>query len=285
MEWWMPRTLLWCCAGRDLQFQFTASVPKIIPKSWNKTLAQNFSNLQFVSIASIISVNTITAINKDQMNMRWEENGFVCKRTSRTCSRLQMSSNQTGLAMFTLISKAIQAWPVGYSYAGGNFAHAFGLFLGCCWLWYKQVCCKTLAARHSFPFTKLCLNEASKSRVDWDPLSVPTQIPKIIAGWISAWVYVLAEFVISCHFDSFASELAGELVGRPRGHIPPLSTTEFAPKQGGCACSKPWFSPHVQDRMNDMHCPPILLSFRAFIHYPLLCSSLINLINFLSGCW
>ena len=139
-----------------------------IPKSWNKTLAQNFSNLQFVSIASIISVNTITAINKDQMNMRWEENGFVCKRTSRTCSRLQMSSNQTGLAMFTLISKAIQAWPVGYSYAGGNFAHAFGLFLGCCWLWYKQVCCKTLAARHSFPFTKLCLNEASKSRVDWD---------------------------------------------------------------------------------------------------------------------
>ena len=138
----------------------------------------------------------------------------------------------------------------------------------------QDSCCASF-----IPFHNLCLNEASKYRVDWDPLSVPTQIPKIIAGWISAWVYVLAEFVISCHFDSFASELAGELVGRPRGHIPPLSTTEFAPKLGGCACSKPWFSPHVQNRMNDMHCPPILLNFSAFIHYPLLCSSLINLIN------
>ena len=64
-----------------------------------------------------------------------------------------MSSSQTGWPMFTLISKAIQAWLVGYSYDGRNFTHALGLFLGCCWLWYKQVCCKTLAARHSFPFT------------------------------------------------------------------------------------------------------------------------------------
>ena len=49
-------------------------------------------------------------------------------------------------------------------------------------------------------------------------------------------------------------------------HYSTTLPTEFAPKLGGCACSKPWFSPYAKERMNDMQCALILLNFSAFIH-------------------
>lgn len=215
-------SVLLCRKGSSVSIHCKCT--QIIPKSWNKTLAQNFSNLQFVSIASTISVNTITVIKNDQMNMRWEENGFVCKR----------------IAALVLVFKCQAVKPVDPCYADFKSHPSMTSWLQLRWQklyariglvsWVlltviqagllQDSCCASF-----IPFHNLCLNEASKYRVDWDPLSVPTQIPKIIAGWISAWVYVLAEFVISCHFDSFASELAGELVGRPRGIKRPYSTT------------------------------------------------------------